>query len=133
MDVRGRDCCELRVNELVGPKKGARTSARRFVTGLSGRKCATTSRTRATSSIPVLTIAMRRSSSTFTPSSLRKASSFRRLGRGIDEDQDAAIFIPKIAQHFRLAIGEIVLRTGDHHDLDVSRNAGTSNRFSSLN
>ena len=50
------------VSEEVPPTNGACTLARRFVTGLSGRKCASTSRTRATSSMPVCTIAMRRSS-----------------------------------------------------------------------
>ena len=64
------------VMDDVPPKNNARTSARRLVAGLLPRKRACTSRMSASSSIPVRTKAMRRSSFTFTPSSFRNAFSF---------------------------------------------------------
>src|SRR4051812_14691942 len=43
------------------------------------------------------------------------------LGRRIDEEQDPPILVPEIAQHFHFAIGDVVLRAGDHQHFHLRR------------
>ena len=58
----------------------------------------------------------------FHPELVEEGEQLRRLRRRVDEEQNASVFVPKIAQHFHLAIGEIVLRSGDHHDFHLGGN-----------
>ena len=110
------------MSEQAPPGKIPRASARRFVIGLSAKK-------------PRLDIAEQRDFLNarfdhghepvvvhFHAEFVQKRVELGRLRAGIEQEQNAPLLLPKIAEQFHLAIGEIVLRTVDHDGLELGRN-----------